>query len=155
MCGVLKGEHPRLKANDDKVEFILASVEESGIGREIKVTRKDINEIQLAKAAIRAGMEMLLLEAGIQDDDIQHFIVAGAFGTYLDLGSAVTIGMFPDLPLERFKQVGNAAGSGARQLLVSARQRRAADEIARQVEYVELAVQPDFMKVYLEAMAFQ
>lgn len=155
MRGVLKGEHPRLIANDDKVEFILASASESGTGREIKVTRKDINEIQLAKAAIRAGMEVLLLEAGIQDDDIQHFIVAGAFGTYLDLGSAVTIGMFPNLPMERFKQVGNAAGSGARRLLVSARERQVADEIARQVEYIELAVQPDFMKVYLEAMAFQ
>jgi uncharacterized 2Fe-2S/4Fe-4S cluster protein (DUF4445 family) len=154
MRGVLKGEHPRLKGNDDKVEFILASAEESGTGREIKVTRKDINEIQLAKAAIRAGMEILLLEAGIQDDDIQHFIVAGAFGTYLDLGSAVTIGMFPSLPLQRFRQVGNAAGSGARQLLVSAYQRHAADEIARQVEYVELAVQPDFMKVYMAALAF-
>ena len=63
--------------------------------------------------------------------------------------------MFPDLPRPRFKQVGNAAGGGARKLLVSKQQRRLADEIAREVNYVELAVHPDFMKVYVKALAFR
>jgi len=152
--GVLKGEHPNLRVAGNVTEFVLTPAGKSGVGREVKVTRQDVNEIQLAKGAIRAGIEVLLAEAGIEDKDIELFVVAGAFGTYLDLESAIRIGMFPDLPRSRFHQVGNAAGSGARRLLVSRQQRRLADEIARGVNYVELAVQPDFMKVYVKALAF-
>jgi uncharacterized 2Fe-2S/4Fe-4S cluster protein (DUF4445 family) len=116
------------------------------------VTRRDVNEIQLAKGAIRAGVEVLLLEAGLTAEDIDSFIVAGAFGTYLDLESAIRIGMFPALPLERFKQVGNAAGTGARQMLISAEQRRLAEHIGDNVRYVELTVHPEFTTVYMDAM---
>lgn len=152
--GVLKGQHPLLRVDNNKTKFILTPAEKSGAGRDVAVSRQDVNEIQLAKGAIRAGIEILLKEAGIEDKDIQSFVVAGAFGTYLDLGSAIRIGMFPDLPRQRFKQVGNAAGGGARQLLVSKQQRRLADEIVREVDYVELAVHPDFMQVYVKALAF-
>ncbi|MBA4380502.1 MAG: ferredoxin, partial [Anaerolinea sp.] len=152
--GVLKGQHPLLRVVNNKTEFILTPAEKSGTGRDVAVSRQDVNEIQLAKGAIRAGIEILLKEAGIEDKDIQSFIVAGAFGTYLDLESAIRIGMFPDLPRQRFKQVGNAAGGGARRLLVSKKQRKLADEIVREVDYVELAVHPDFMKVYVKALAF-
>lgn len=152
--GVLKGDHPCLRTVAGKTEFVLTLAEKSAIGREVKVTRQDVKEIQLAKGAIRAGIEILLAEAGIEDDNIESIIVAGAFGTYLDVESAIRIGMFPDLPRGRFQQVGNAAGSGARRLLVSARQRKKAEKIACEVNYVELATHPDFMKVYLKALAF-
>ncbi len=152
--GVLKGQHPLLRVVKNRTEFILTPAEKSGTGRDVAVSRQDVNEIQLAKGAIRAGIEILLKEAGIEDQDIELFVVAGAFGTYLDLESAIRIGMFPDLPRPRFKQVGNAAGGGARKLLVSKQQRRLADEIAREVNYVELAVHPDFMKVYVKALTF-
>jgi uncharacterized 2Fe-2S/4Fe-4S cluster protein (DUF4445 family) len=152
--GVLRGMHPRLQIKAGQAEFILVSAAESGTHRDIKVGRKDINEIQLAKAAIRTGIEILLADAGISASDIQSFIVAGAFGTYLDLESAVRIGMFPDLPRERFRQVGNAAGGGARLLLASTPQRAAADALARRVEYVELANDAGFMDVYVKALAF-
>ena len=105
------------------LHYVLAGSSVTGHGRPIVVTRKDINEIQLAKAAIRVGVEVLLHEAGITSDQIDEFIVAGAFGTYLDIASTVRTGMFPPLPLDRFKQVGNAAGAGARQMLVSATRR--------------------------------
>jgi uncharacterized 2Fe-2S/4Fe-4S cluster protein (DUF4445 family) len=114
-----------------------------------------VNEIQLAKGAIRTGVEILLAEAGIGDDDIQDFIVAGAFGTYLDLESAIQIGMFPDIPRQRYQQVGNAAGSGARQMLVSASQRLLAAEIVRQVNYVELTTHPAFTGEYVKALSFK
>jgi uncharacterized 2Fe-2S/4Fe-4S cluster protein (DUF4445 family) len=110
---------------------------DTGHGHDLVVSREDVKEIQLAKGAIRAGIEILLAEAGLVPDDVEQFIVAGAFGTYLDLNSAIRIGMFPALPLERFQQVGNAAGIGAKQMLVSATQRRAASQIARQIEYIE------------------
>jgi uncharacterized 2Fe-2S/4Fe-4S cluster protein (DUF4445 family) len=136
-------------------EFVLTPAAESGIGRNLKISRQDINEIQLAKGAIRAGVEVLCERAGIPESGIESFIVAGAFGTYLDLESAITIGMFPSLPRECYAQVGNAAGSGARALLVSAHQRQLANEISRRVEYVELANHPGFMKIYVKALAFR
>lgn len=152
--GVLKGDHPRLSTRNGKPEFILTPAASSGNGRDVKVGRQDINEIQLAKGAIRAGIEMLLAQAGIGDLAIEAFIVAGAFGTYLDLESAIRIGMFPDLPRDRFRQVGNAAGGGARQLLISAHQRSMADAIAQHVDYVELASHPDFTNVFMTALVF-
>jgi len=145
-------DHPRIVPWDGGGAFLLAPATATGNGHDLLVTRKDINEIQLAKGAIRAGVEVLLLEAGLTAQDIETFIVAGAFGTYLDLESAIRIGMFPPLPLERFKQVGNAAGTGARQMLISAAQRRLAAQISERVRYVELTVHPSFTTVYMDAM---
>ncbi len=136
-------------------EFVLAPAEKTGTGRDLTITSRDIQEILLAKAAIRAGIEILLLEAGIDAAQIDQFIVAGAFGTYMDLRSAVRIGMFPRLPMERFSQVGNAAGAGARQLLVSAERRRSAEEFAGRMSYVELTSHPQFKAVFMDAMDFR
>jgi len=91
---------------------ILVPSEHSGTGENVLVTRGDIREIQLAKAAIRAGVDALLRATDTGAQDIDQFIVAGAFGTYLSVDSAVRVGMFPTLPHERFNQIGNAAGAG-------------------------------------------
>jgi uncharacterized 2Fe-2S/4Fe-4S cluster protein (DUF4445 family) len=136
-------------------EYVLVEADQAGHGRDVVVTRSDVNEIQLAKGAIRAGLEILLDEAGITADAIGEFVVAGAFGTYLDVDSAVAIGMFPDLPRERFRQVGNAAGTGARQMLVSAELRRVADEIPARVEYVELTTHAGFEKHFMRSLYFE
>ncbi|MGB2895065.1 MAG: ASKHA domain-containing protein [Anaerolineales bacterium] len=135
-------------------EFLLVPAEDTGHGKEIVVTRADINEIQLAKGAIRAGLEILLEEGGIATGDIDEFIIAGAFGTYLDVGSAITVGMFPELPRECFRQVGNAAGTGAQQMLISVERRRVADEIPGRVEYIELTTHAGFEKAFMEALFF-
>ncbi len=135
-------------------EFLLVPAEDTGHGKDIVVTRSDINEIQLAKGAIRAGLEILLEEGGIAAGDIDEFIIAGAFGTYLDVGSAMTVGMFPELPRERFRQVGNAAGTGAQQMLISAERRRVADEIPERVEYVELTTHAGFEKAFMKELFF-
>ena len=126
----------------------------TGHARDITVTRGDINEIQLAKAAVRAGIDVLLQEAECEADELEEIVVAGAFGSYLDLSSAVRAGLLPAVPLERFRQVGNAAGAGARQMLVSTESRRAAQAIARRVEYVELAAHPAFHRGFVTAMGF-
>jgi uncharacterized 2Fe-2S/4Fe-4S cluster protein (DUF4445 family) len=135
-------------------EFILALSEDTGHGKDIVVTRSDINEIQLAKGAIRAGLEIILEEGGIAAGEIDEFIIAGAFGTYLDVGSAMTVGMFPELPRERFRQVGNAAGTGAQQMLVSGDRRRVADEIPERIEYIELTTHAGFEKTFMKALFF-
>jgi uncharacterized 2Fe-2S/4Fe-4S cluster protein (DUF4445 family) len=152
--GILQRDHPGVRAADRGGAFLLVPAEASGTGREILVNRRDVNEIQLAKAAIRAGVEILLLDAGLTDQDIQQFIVAGAFGTYLYLPNAVRIGMFPNIPGERYHQVGNAAGMGARQMLVSKRKRLQAQEILKRVEYVELTTHPAFSDVFVKAISF-
>jgi len=152
--GVFAAGMPRVGNEDGLLHYVLAGSSVTGHGRPIVVTRKDINEIQLAKAAIRVGVEVLLHEAGITSDQIDEFIVAGAFGTYLDIASTVRTGMFPPLPLDRFKQVGNAAGAGARQMLVSASRRAFAAQRAREVMYVELTIHPEFARKYLKSLYF-
>ena len=135
-------------------EYLLVPAARSGHGRDIVVTRRDINEIQLAKGAIRAGIELMLRRAGLQAGQVDAWIIAGAFGTYLDLPSALRIGMFPQQPLERFHQVGNAAGAGARQMLVSRERRKVAARLAHESEYIELTVHPDFRDVFVRELMF-
>lgn len=153
--GVVRPVNERVRVRGRSAEFILVPPEQSGHGREIIVTRKDVNEIQLAKGAIRAGIEILLQAANIQADEIEEFIIAGAFGTYLDLESALQVGMFPRIPLERYHQVGNAAGVGAKEMLLSRARRSEAARIARGVHYIELTIHPDFTPQFVQAMYLQ
>jgi uncharacterized 2Fe-2S/4Fe-4S cluster protein (DUF4445 family) len=152
--GALRGNHPLVRKRDGLNEFVLAEAKDSGHGRDVLVTRRDVNEIQLAKGAIRAGIEILLAESGISAEAIEDFIIAGAFGTYISVPSAIQVGMFPPLPEERYRQVGNAAGAGARQMLVSTSQREIAQEIAHRVEYVELSSHPNFTNEFSHRLFF-
>ncbi len=148
--GAFNKNDPRLTDSQGQPEFILAKATEAG--RQIGVTRKDINEIQLAKAAIRSGLEVLLREANISSDDIDLFLVAGAFGTYLDLENCIRIGLLPILPFQKFRQIGNAAGSGARQMLLSTLQREEAEAMTGQIEYVELTKVKDYIDFFTDAI---
>ncbi len=152
--GALRPDAAGVEQNNGALAFTLAAAHDTGHGRPITVSRKDINEIQLAKAAIRAGVEILLSEAGATYDDVDEFIIAGAFGTYLDLHSSIRVGMFPSLPIHKFSQVGNAAGTGARQLLVSKARRAAASRLSAKATYVELTIHPDFSRRYMTALYF-
>ena len=150
--GAIRPGHPRVRETGNGREFVLVEGAESGTGREIVVTRGDIGEIQLAKGAMRAGLNILLAKAGVSESDIDAVVIAGAFGSYIDVASAVAIGMFPTLPLERFVQVGNAAGMGARMAVVSLKQREQARRIALEAEYVELTNTPEFTEAFALAM---
>jgi uncharacterized 2Fe-2S/4Fe-4S cluster protein (DUF4445 family) len=150
--GAIQDGRPQVRSRDGKPEFILAPAATTGHGRDVVVNRKDVNEVQLAKAAIRAGIEILLAEAGISAESLERVIIAGAFGTYLDVSSAIRVGMLPQLPIERFRQVGNAAGAGARQMLISGKRRLAASQLIRRIEYIELTIHPGFTAEFLEAM---
>jgi len=145
-------DHPRTRRGEKGPEFVLVEAAESGVQQDITISRADVGEIQLAKGAMRAGVRLLLREAGLTEADLDALVVAGAFGTYIDVESAVTIGMFPPLPLDRFQQVGNAAGLGARMVLLSRAQRAKAVEIARHAEYVELTNDPNFANEFAHAM---
>ncbi|HSW38766.1 MAG TPA: ASKHA domain-containing protein [Acidobacteriota bacterium] len=142
--------HPLIRGDGAMREFVLA--ERPGKNA-ITVTQKDIRELQMAKAAIRLGVFALLEAEGLREDDIQEIVIAGAFGTFIDVESAVTIGMLPPLPLERFRQVGNAAGTGARMALVSGSRRSETQSIAERTRYIELAGVPEFSRRFAEASA--
>jgi uncharacterized 2Fe-2S/4Fe-4S cluster protein (DUF4445 family) len=144
----------RVRQNSGGGEFLLVSAQNSGSGGEIVLTRQDISEIQFAKAAIRAGIEVLLEVGGVDASALEEFIIAGAFGSYLDVQSALRIGLFPKVPLCKFRQVGNAAGIGARQMLISGSQRRLGELLAKQVEYVELATHPHFQDKFAQNLFF-
>jgi uncharacterized 2Fe-2S/4Fe-4S cluster protein (DUF4445 family) len=146
------GSHPRVRGTGKGTEFLLVAAGERGAPRDVVINRRDVNEIQLAKAAIRAGVEVLLEEAELEEGQIERVVVAGAFGTYLDVDSALAVGMFPQLSRERFIQVGNAAGMGAKMALLSRRCRGVAEEIVRRVEYVELTTHSHFVAAYTAAL---
>jgi uncharacterized 2Fe-2S/4Fe-4S cluster protein (DUF4445 family) len=129
-------------------EFVL--VERPG-REDITVSQKDVRALQLAKAAIRLGIRALVESEGLSESSIDKVIIAGAFGTFIDVKSAVTIGMLPPLPLDRFQQVGNAAGTGARLALISRSLRAQARQIALQDGYIELASIPDFGRKFADA----
>ncbi len=142
------GTNPRVRNRDGMTEFVLVERE----GKEpITVSQKDVRELQLAKAAIRLGIQALVLAEGLSEEEIEQVIIAGAFGTFIDVQSAITIGMLPALPSERFTQVGNAAGTGARLALISRSQRARAREIAEKDRYIELAAVPNFNRKFAEA----
>lgn len=144
-------EFPGIQKDENGTsEFVLAVREEdNGEKIPIVISQKDIRELQLAKAAIRSGIQLLLERSGFKDEDIDRFIVAGAFGTYIDLNSSMISGLLPTLPKERFEQVGNAAGIGAKMNLVSNSKRVEAWDFVKQANYIELAGTLEFKRAFV------
>lgn len=153
--GRLDLAHPRVRNGPGMVpEFLIATQAESGCDTDIVITQNDITEIQLAKAAIAAGIKRLLAISHITVTDIDKVIIAGAFGSFLRIESAIAIGMLPELSMERFVQVGNAAGVGACMSLISMRERRRNEALAKRIEHIELAVLPEFKRDFAKALKF-
>jgi uncharacterized 2Fe-2S/4Fe-4S cluster protein (DUF4445 family) len=152
-------DHPRVREADGVREFVLVD-EPTPFDRSISdasrsaivFTQQDVRQLQLAKGAMRTGIEMLLATSGRKVEEIDSVIIAGAFGTYIDVSSAISIGLFPRLPLERFRQVGNAAGMGAKLALISRTKREAARALASRIGYLELAAHPLFSSTFAQAM---
>jgi len=149
--GRIRNGHPRVRTHEGQREFVIVSEEERDGRSAITITQQDVRELQLAKAAIQTGIQVLLEAEGRLEKEIKQVIIAGAFGTYIDVSNAVVIGMLPSLLLDRFRQVGNAAGAGARLALTSCSKRAEAQTIARRVGYIELATFPRFMQTFVEA----
>lgn len=121
----------------------------------INVTQDDVRAIQLAKAALRAGIDLLCQHAGTTDmNTIDSVRLAGAFGAHIDPLYAKVLGIVPDVPVDQVSAVGNAAGAGAVRALVSAAQRAEIEEAVRRVEKIETATEPDFQELFVNAMGF-
>jgi uncharacterized 2Fe-2S/4Fe-4S cluster protein (DUF4445 family) len=137
-------------SSEGKPEFVIAWEEETSLKKDVTITQQDVRNVQLAKGAIYAGAKLMMKRLGIAK--IDRIILAGAFGSYIDPEKAMTLGMFPDCDLKNIHAVGNAAGDGARIALLNRNKRIEAEEIARRVEYVELTIEQDFQKEFIEAM---
>ncbi|OFV93599.1 MAG: hypothetical protein A3H95_08750 [Acidobacteria bacterium RIFCSPLOWO2_02_FULL_64_15] len=145
--GGIRAGHPAVREDGERLEVMLA--------HDVAFGQNDVRAVQLAKAAIRSGIDLLLREAGLEESALDQVVIAGAFGAYIGLESAVTIGLLPPLPLERFAQVGNAAGVGVRMTLASVALRERARRLAAQCRYIELGSLPGFQKTFLGRIGFE
>lgn len=132
--------------------FILATAGQSATGSPILMTQGDVRAVQLAKAALYVGAQLLIRERGIQQVD--RIILAGAFGSLIDRRRAMIIGMIPDSPLENVIAVGNAAGDGARIALLNKSRREEAARVARWTEHITAPLQKEFQEQFMAALAF-
>lgn len=144
----------RVGVRGEERQVILVRAGEAGAEREIVLTQDDVRQVQLAKGAIASGVRMLQHVAGIPDAQVAELMLAGGFGNYLSIQSAVRIGLIPRLSLERIRYVGNAASLGAQLCLISEAERERAERIARSIEHISLAAHPDFQDIFVEAMNF-
>lgn len=135
--------------------FVLAAEDETGTGKPVYVTQRDIRELQLATAAIRAGFSILLKRVGLTVADIDQVLIAGGFGNFIRRSNAQRIGLLPaDLERHRISFVGNASLAGARLAAASQKLRHQAEEMARNIRHVDLSIDPEFQAQYVEAMFF-
>jgi uncharacterized 2Fe-2S/4Fe-4S cluster protein (DUF4445 family) len=143
---------PRLRKIEKGYEFVIAWARETAIGQDITVSTSDVRAVQLAKGALYSGAKIMMKQLGV--NRLEKVVLAGGFGSYVDPERAMILGMFPDCDLKEVISVGNAAGDGARIALLNRDKRQEADRLAREVEYIELTVYPEFTMEFAEAMAF-
>ena len=143
-----------VQGDSNALEFVIAPEGETQVNGSITLTQRDVRELQLGKGAIAAGASILMKEIGIEPKDLDHVLLAGAFGNFIRRKMAKRIGLLPDIPTDRILYIGNAAGAGARMALLSRRCKEAADRISERTEYLELAGRPDFQDEFMSAMLF-
>jgi uncharacterized 2Fe-2S/4Fe-4S cluster protein (DUF4445 family) len=142
---------PRVRYHGRTGEYVLATAAQSATGQPIVVTQGDVRAIQLGKAALYAGVKLLMQERGVSQVD--RIVLAGAFGSYIDPKHAMILGLIPDCALERVTAVGNAAGDGARIALLNRRARETAAALAQANIHVQTAVNPNFQAEFVGAIA--
>ncbi len=153
-AGTSDGLASRLVYHAGVYNFLVASAEESHDHRPIYLTQKDVRELQLAKAAVAAGISTLMDEMDITPADIQRIYVAGALGNYISPHSAARIGLFPGLKPDMVTSLGNAASTGASMVLLSKRHWQMANDLVSFLEHVELSSRLDFNDRFVENMDF-
>ena len=149
--GRLADRSPRIVANGRTFAYLLHRGAAATNAVEMKITQNDVRAIQLAKAALYAGVALLMERLGI--DHVDRIRLAGAFGSHIDVKYAMILGMIPDCDLKQVRSAGNAAGTGARIALLDATSRGLIENLVRRIEKVETAIEPRFQHHFVEAMA--
>lgn len=142
----------RLREGKYGLEFVVAWAPMTGVNRDIVITEVDIDNLMRAKAAIYAGMTTLVESVGLKLSDVEQVLIAGSFGNFIKIQEAVTIGLLPDVPVERFKFVGNGSLLGAAKAAINSDVREAAAKVTRSLSYLELSADPSFMDKYVSAL---
>jgi uncharacterized 2Fe-2S/4Fe-4S cluster protein (DUF4445 family) len=149
---------PKLRARvgrrGEERQVVVLRPGEAGARHEIVLTQDDVRQVQLAKGAIASGVAMLQHVAGISNERVAELLLAGGFGNYISIRSAVRIGLIPPLPEQKIRYVGNAASLGAQLCLLSETERERAERVAARIEHVSLAAHPDFEAIFVDAMNF-
>ncbi|HEX6572250.1 MAG TPA: ASKHA domain-containing protein, partial [Steroidobacteraceae bacterium] len=145
--GSLAARSPRVVATGRTFSYVL----HTGPHQTLAITQNDVRAIQLAKAALMAGIRLLMERLGIATVD--RIRLAGAFGAHIDVKYATVLGMIPDCDLTKVTSAGNAAGTGARIALLDSRSRATIESLVRRVEKIETAIEPRFQEHFVEAMA--
>jgi len=141
----------RAREVDGRGEFVLVAAGESGSEADIVITQPDIENLLRAKAAIYAGAKVLLESTDHTFQDIEQLLIAGGFGNYLDRGKAISLGMIPDVPLERVRFVGNSSLIGAKMALLSVEAFERCGVIARNATYYDLITYPGYYEEFMSA----
>lgn len=152
ITGISSKVAQRLVGEGSGAGFVLATAEEAEHGRPVTLTARDVRELQLAKAAVCAGVLTVLEYLGIGVGEVEELLLAGAFGHCVSRESAVAIGLVPGVPVDRIRGVGNAAGAGARLALMNSAERSRANEIARRTHYIELCASVGFYEKFEAVM---
>jgi uncharacterized 2Fe-2S/4Fe-4S cluster protein (DUF4445 family) len=147
--GAMVTRNPRIQADGRTFSYELYPA--TGSAPALKVMQNDVRAIQLGKAALYAGVRLLMERMGVEKVD--RIRLAGAFGSHIDVKYAMVLGMIPDCALGQVSSAGNAAGTGARIALLDQRSRRNIEQLVRRVEKIETAVEPRFQEFFVEAMA--
>jgi uncharacterized 2Fe-2S/4Fe-4S cluster protein (DUF4445 family) len=142
----------RVRPGPDGMEYVLAYREASATGEDLVITEVDIDNLIRAKAAMYAGYETLLQSVGLTIEKLEQVVIAGAFGSFIDVERAITIGLLPDLPLDRFLFIGNGSLLGARLISFCSEMMDEAERISRMMTNVELSEAPAFMDHYVAAL---
>lgn len=144
--------HERLRDVDGVCEYVLAWANETQIGRDITLTEDDIDNLIRAKGAIFSGFQTLLEEVGLRIEDVHRIVLAGGFGSYLDLEKAMTIGLLPEVDPEKITYIGNGSLMGCRMSSLTNRIRRDVVEVTRKMTSFELSETPSYMTHYIAAL---
>jgi len=138
----------------DVYEYVVVWGDETETKEDITISEKDLQNLKYTKAAIFAGVRTLLRNTGVKIDEIDKIFIAGGFGNFLDLESAILVGLFPDVEREKYKFIGNGSLDGAYKQLIDENARKKAEEIALNVTYIDLATDGNFVDEYNAALAF-
>jgi uncharacterized 2Fe-2S/4Fe-4S cluster protein (DUF4445 family) len=146
------GKTKRLRQGADGMEYVLSYKEDTGLDHDIVITEADIDNIIRAKAAMFAGYQSLLGKAGLAFSDLERVIIAGAFGDFINLENAITIGLLPELALDRYTFIGNGSLLGAKLISLSSELLDDAERVARKMTNIELSEDHAFMDNYMAGL---
>ncbi len=143
---------PRVRVGDHGPEYVVAWASETDTGRDIVLTKVDVDNLMRAKAAIYAGFTVLAQSVGVDLKDVERLLIGGAFGKYINVEKAVQIGLLPDMPWDRFNFLGNTAVMGAYMALLSREARAQIKAIAEKMTYIELSADNTFYDAFTSAL---